>query len=84
MRLTVDGLIDPDSVHALVDYLCSISHHQRIFYLWRPTLRDPNGDMVLEQAVAANRQTIVAFNARDFKGTELFGIELVTPAQYLD
>lgn len=34
-------------------YLASIAHLQDVHYLWRPFLRDPDDDMVLECAVAS-------------------------------
>ena len=33
-------------------YLASIAHLQEVHYLWRPFLKDPDDDMVLECAVA--------------------------------
>ncbi|MCB0077243.1 MAG: PIN domain-containing protein, partial [Anaerolineales bacterium] len=43
----------------ILDYLCTISNRQRIFFLWRPFLPDPGDDMVLELAVAASCNHIV-------------------------
>jgi hypothetical protein len=38
----------------------------RLSFLWRPTLRDPDDDMVLEAAVNGRADAIVTFNHRDF------------------
>ncbi len=54
-----------------------------IFYLWRPFLRDANDDMVLEVAVEAQCPFIVTFNTRVFAGVEQFGIQTLTPGQFL-
>jgi len=35
-------------------------------FLWRPQLRDPNDEMVLEAAVNGQADAIVTFNRRDF------------------
>ena len=59
------------------------AHHQKIFYLWRPFLRDPNDDMVLEVAVEAQCSYIVTFNTRDFAGIEQFGLQTLTPGEFL-
>jgi predicted nucleic acid-binding protein len=39
--------------------------------------------MVLELAVAAGCDKIVTHNTRDFLGVERFGIEILTPAAFL-
>ncbi len=68
---------------ALVDYLCSVGAAQEIHFLWRPTLRDPRDECVLEVAVAAGCQAIVTHNTRDFTGAERFGVKILTPGQFL-
>ncbi len=67
----------------ILDYVVSQSEHQKIFYLWRPCLKDPNDDMVLELAVAAGSEYIVTFNLKDFKGSETFGVAAITPRDFL-
>ena len=70
-------------VDDVLDYLCAVGAHQELFYLWRPYLRDPHDDMVLELAVAAGCDAIVTQNRRDFEGIEPFGIEVLTPREFL-
>lgn len=70
-------------VDAVVDFVCRAAHHRRIFFLWRPFLRDPKDDMVLEVAVEAQCQHIVTFNVRDFRGSDQFGITPITPSEFL-
>ena len=79
---TVPGLAKDDTDSAL-DYLCSISTHQQVYFHWRPTLPDPGDDLVLEAAVAGGCGDIVTFNVRDFQGAERFGIRILTPVQFL-
>ena len=67
----------------ILDYVCQMAGHQRVFYLWRPFLKDPEDDMVLELAVAANCGYVVTFNTRDFAGAEQFGVRIVTPREFL-
>lgn len=53
-------------------------------FLWRPQLRDPADEMVLEAAVNGRANAIVTFNARDFGGVPArFGIDLLKPAEAL-
>ena len=70
-------------VDVVLDFLCAVAHHRQIFFLWRPFLRDPNDDMVLEVAVEAQCAYIVTFNLRDFVGIEQFGLQAITPGQFL-
>ena len=57
--------------------------HYKIYYLWRPFLRDPKDDMVLELAVASNANSIITYNRADFKGADHFGIKVITPKDLL-
>jgi putative PIN family toxin of toxin-antitoxin system len=67
-------------VGELLDALAAVGEPVRLSYLWRPGLRDPNDDMVLETAVNGRAQAIVTFNIRDFaQGAQRFGIEALTP-----
>ena len=72
-----------DEIISFVDSLCAVAHHQDIFYLWRPTLRNPADDMVLEVAVAGSCDAIVTFNERDFGASDRFGIAILAPASFL-
>ena len=68
---------------ALVDFLCDVGRRQDVHFLWRPTLRDPHDEFVLELAVASACQAIVTHNVRDFRGAAAFGVRVVTPAAFL-
>ena len=76
------GLSSSD-VDDVIDYICLVSDHFKVYYLWRPFLRDPNDDMVLELAVSSNANAIVTYNRSDFRGTERFGIEVISPKELL-
>ena len=65
-------------------YLASIAHLQDVHFLWRPFLRDPDDDMVLECAVASGSQFIVTHNVKDFKRSPELKVKAVTPAEFLD
>jgi len=67
----------------ILDYLCSVAHRRTVHYLWRPFLRDPKDDMVLELAVAAGSDVIVTYNKADFGGVEQFGIHVMTAQEFL-
>ncbi len=67
----------------ILDYLCSVARRHPIFFLWRPFLKDPKDDMVLELAVEAQCDCIVTFNRRDFVGSDQFGVAILTPQEFL-
>ena len=55
-------------IESVLDNLCALGKFQEIHFLWRPYLKDPKDDHVLEVAVAAEASPIVTFNIKDFKG----------------
>jgi putative PIN family toxin of toxin-antitoxin system len=80
-HLFASGLSEAD-VGALLDAVAGVAVPVRLSYLWRPQLRDPDDDMVLEAAVNGSADALVTFNLRDFAGMATqFGIELLTPGQ---
>jgi putative PIN family toxin of toxin-antitoxin system len=76
------GLTEED-VDSMLDYLCSVGHYREIYFLWRPVLRDPKDDMVLEVAVEASCEFVVTHNLRDFRGIERYGVRPVSPSEFL-
>ena len=53
-------------------------------YRWRPQLRDPGDEMVLETAVSGRAQAIVTFNRWDYgEAPANFGVEVLSPAEAL-
>lgn len=79
----VEGL-SQDDVEVVLDYLCKVGNLREIYFLWRPFLRDPADEMVLELGVEAGADAIVTHNIRDFQGVEeKFGIRVVTPGMFL-
>lgn len=71
-------------VEAFMDGLAFLAEPVETHYRWRPQLRDPNDEMVLETAVNGRAQAIVTFNRKDYgemPGT--FGIEVLSPGNAL-
>ena len=67
----------------LLDYFCSVAKQQEIHYLWRPYLKDPKDDLILEAAVAGGCEAIITYNRRDFGGAGKFGVRVLTPGEFL-
>lgn len=63
-----------------VDALAALAEPVDSHFIWRPQLKDPSDEMVLEAAVNGRAQAIVTFNRRDF-GTvpERFGLRVLLP-----
>lgn len=68
----------------ILDYFCQVGLQREIFFLWRPVLRDPKDDLVLEVAVEAECDYVVTHNLRDFAGIESFGVQAITPRRFLE
>ena len=76
------GLTEND-IDTVLDTVCSQAGLHRQYFSWRPTLPDPDDDLVLEAAIASNSDYIVTFNRRDFRRIEKFGIRCLTPGEFL-
>lgn len=74
--------LSAEEIDDIIDFLCSKAVLDKIFYLWRPVLKDPDDDFVLELAVKANA-AIVTWNTADFKHAARFGIAVITPRDFL-
>ena len=72
-----------DLGHATIftDAVVALAEPVETHFMWRPQLRDPSDELVLEAAVNGRAEAIVTFNQRDFGAAPaLFGIELLLPA----
>ena len=75
------GLTEAE-VMVFVDAVIALAEPVQSHYLWRPQLRDPGDELVLEAAVNGRAAAIVTFNRRDFGSAPArFGLELLTPAE---
>jgi len=72
-----------EDIEIILNYFLSKSTIHKIFYLWRPLLKDQKDDLVLEVAVKSQSKYIITFNKKDFKVSEKFGIEVLTPYEFL-
>jgi len=63
--------LDERQVERVLDDLAAVARPVKFAFRWRPKLRDPNDDMVLETAMNGGADAIVTFNARDFQLADL-------------
>ncbi|RJO61635.1 putative toxin-antitoxin system toxin component, PIN family [candidate division WS5 bacterium] len=75
--------IKKNDIDDIVDYICSEAKRWKVFYLWRPYLKDPQDDMVLEAAVTAKCDYIVTYNKADFQNVKTFGLRVLNPKEFL-
>ena len=78
------GLTHAEIDHVL-DYICGASKHREIYYLWRPFLRDPKDDLVLELAVEAEADFIMpgAYSRNIMKIIFFNEIKLISRCRWL-
>jgi predicted nucleic acid-binding protein len=73
-----------DYVDDIIDYICAVGTRREVFYLWRPLLKDPGDDHVLELAVESLSTTIVTYNKKDFAKAAEFGLSAETALEFLE
>lgn len=70
----------PIFLNALADMMESVE----TWFLWRPQLRDPGDELVLEAAVNGRADSIATFNRRHFRpAADRFGVEILLPREAL-
>ena len=83
LRKNMSLPVTKDVISDVIDSICALGQHHEIHFLWRPYLRDPKDELVLEIAVASQSEYIITYNSSDFSGVEEFGIKVVTPKEFL-
>ena len=79
-QLRASGLNESD-IDAILNELAMFIEPVTTHYQWRPQLRDPADEMVLEAAVNGQVEALVTYNLRDFGPAKLFGIPVLNPQQ---
>jgi putative PIN family toxin of toxin-antitoxin system len=79
-----ENAIAPKDIATFLLALDVLAKYHEIHYLLRPELGDPEDDMVLEVAFAARADFLVTHNIRHFSTIGKFGIQAVTPVQFLN
>ena len=74
----------PRDVQIFLDALASFVEPVQVHYLWRPQLRDPADELVLEAAVNAQADALLSFNLRHFEAAAArFGLRTARPGDFL-
>lgn len=77
MGLTLEDVDD------VLDAICAAAEQRQLEPAWVPRLSDPDDEPLLQMAVEAKVPVIVTRNVRHLKPAETFGIDVVTPAEFL-
>ena len=76
--------MNEDDVRGFLAALASAAEPVEISFRWRPQLRDPADELILEAAVNGQALAIVTHYVKDFEpATTRFGIRTLTPALLL-
>jgi predicted nucleic acid-binding protein len=80
-HVTAAGLSSVD-VEIFITAVVAMAEPVASHFMWRPQLRDPDDELILEAAVNGRAEMIVTFNRRDFgQAPSRFGVDVVTPAE---
>ncbi len=82
-RKSLNIALAQNDIDDILDYLCAVADKREIYYLWRPFLKDPKDDMVLELAVESGSDYIITHNIDDFRGIEQFNVKAIRPKDFL-
>lgn len=75
--------LDFKEIEAFIDDICAIASVKNIYFLWRPSLSDPDDDLFVDLAVASNIDYIITFNTSNFLNAKKMGIKIITPKEFL-
>ncbi len=77
------GMSEVD-IEGFLAAFASAAEGVELHFQWRPQLRDPADEMVLEAAINGQADALVTHNARDFaEAAARFGLRIVTPGELL-
>jgi putative PIN family toxin of toxin-antitoxin system len=72
-----------EQTRGFLDAFCLLIEPVHIHYLWRPQLRDPADEMVLEAALNGRADALVTLNVADFNAAVHFRMPAFTPGAFL-
>jgi putative PIN family toxin of toxin-antitoxin system len=76
--------LSPAQVGIFIDAVIALAEPVETHFLWRPQLRDPGDELVLEAAVNGHANAIVTFNQKDFGEIPMkFSVDVLSPVDAL-
>jgi putative PIN family toxin of toxin-antitoxin system len=76
--------LSPEAIEEFLAELAALVEPVEVHFLWRPQVRDPNDEMVLEAAINGKADALVTYNVGDFAvAGDRFAIPILRPADLL-
>jgi len=84
-RLWGKSQLDDVERERVLDALMAVSRWTRVFYLWRPNLRDEADNHLIELAMAGGADYLITLNLRDFRAPQLIfpQLKVLSPMDFL-
>jgi predicted nucleic acid-binding protein len=77
--------LEESEIASLLAAFMSVAEWMKIYYSWRPNLRDEGDNHLIELAVAGNARIIATNNIKDFRSPELAfpNVSILKPEQII-
>ncbi len=76
--------LTPEQIEEFLAELAALVEPVEVHFQWRPQVRDPSDEMVLEAAINGRADALVTYNVADFElAGERFHIPVIRPADLL-
>jgi putative PIN family toxin of toxin-antitoxin system len=76
--------LGPEAIEEFLAELAALIEPVEVHFIWRPQLRDPNDEMVIEAAINGHADALVTYNVADFAlAGDRFAIPILRPSELL-
>jgi len=76
--------LNKEEQEELFNAYLSTCRYNKIYYTWRPNLKDEGDNFLVELAVSSGAEVILTYNLKDFKNAELiFAHKITTPEEFI-
>ena len=84
-ELFAKSRLDAAERSMLLDTFLALCEWTRVYFLWRPNLKDESDNHLIELAVAGDADVVVTRNLRDLRGAELRfePLRILSPEDFL-
>jgi putative PIN family toxin of toxin-antitoxin system len=84
-ELFATSRLDAAERSVLLDTFLALCEWTRVYFLWRPNLKDESDNHLIELAVAGDADVVVTRNLRDLRGAELRfePLRILSPEDFL-